>query len=93
MLKKAESVYYPPAIRPSSSLDPKANPVSSDANVGQGNSPKAPLATNTSSKEAKQAEDTAKLGDINKGVVQGADLPPTAQKISLRKKKPLKAWS
>ena len=44
----------------------------------QGSPPKAPPAANTSSKKAKQAEDTAKTGDINKEVVQGADLPPVA---------------
>ena len=31
VLKRAESVYYPPAIRPASSSDSKADPASSEA--------------------------------------------------------------
>ena len=51
-LRKVESIYYPPAISPSSSSDTKANPVSSEAGDVQGSLPKAPPAANTPSKEA-----------------------------------------
>ena len=74
MLRKVESVYYPPAIRLSGFSGSKAASVSSEAGKGQGSPLKAPPTTNTSS------EDTAKIGDINKEVVQGADLPPAAPK-------------
>ena len=92
MLRKAKNVYYPLAIRPSSFLGFKAALVSSVAGEGEGSPPKAPPMANTSSKEAEQAEDTAKIGDINKDIVQGADLPPVTQKKILpRKKKLLRA--
>ena len=80
MLRKAESVYYPPAIRPSSSSSSKADWVSSEAGEIQGSSPKAPPVANTSSKGVEQAEDTVKTGDVNEGVAQGADPPPIAPK-------------
>ena len=48
--RKAESVYYPPAIHPSSSSDSKVDPVSSEAGEIQGNPPLAPPAAHTSSK-------------------------------------------
>ena len=52
MLRKAESVYYPPAIRPSGSLGSKAASVFSEVGEGQGSPPKAPHSANTSSKGA-----------------------------------------
>ena len=60
--------------------------MSSEAGEGQGSPPKAPLTANTSSKVAKQAEDTVKIGDINKEVVQGADLPQVAPKDPSKEK-------
>ena len=42
--------------------------------------PKAPPAANTSSTVAEQAEDTTKIRDVNKEVVQGADLSSIAPK-------------
>nr|XP_023899931.1 uncharacterized protein LOC112011826 [Quercus suber] len=86
-LRKAENVYYTPAIRTSGSLSFKANLVSSKADEGQASPSKAPLAPNTSPKEAEQAEDIAKLGDINKEVVQGAALPLVAPKDPSKEKK------
>ena len=50
VLRKAESVYYPPAIRPSGSLGSKAASMSLEAGEGQGSPPKAPPLANTSSK-------------------------------------------
>ncbi|XP_030925595.1 uncharacterized protein LOC115952562 [Quercus lobata] len=42
MLRKAESVYYPPAIRPRSSADSKADPESSEVGEIQSSPPKDP---------------------------------------------------
>ena len=60
--------------------------MSSVASEGQGSPSKAPSVANTSSKEAKQAEDTTKTGDINKKVVYGANLPPIAPKDHSKEK-------
>ena len=80
ILRKAESVYYPPTIRPSSFSDSKADLTSSKAGETQGSLPKAPHVANTSSKGVKQTEDTTKARGVNKGTIQGADLPPAAPK-------------
>ena len=61
-------------------MDSKVDPASSEASEIRGSPPKAPPVANTSSKVAEQAEDTIKVGDVNKEVVQGADLPPLAPK-------------
>ena len=87
VLRKAGSVYYPPAIHPSNSSDSKADPVSSEAGEIQGSPSKAPPAANTSSKGVEQVEDTSKTGDVNKEVFQGSDLPPTALKDPSKEKK------
>ena len=86
MLRKPESIYYPLAIRPSSSLDSKANPVSSKAGEIQGSQPEVPPVANTSSGGAEQAEDTTKTGDVNKEIVQGSDPPPMALKDPSKEK-------
>ena len=80
VLRKVESIYYPPAIHLSRSSDSKADPASSEVGEIQGNPPKAPLATRTSSKGAEQAEDTSKIWDVNTKVVQGVNLPLLASK-------------
>ena len=54
--------------------------MTSEAGEGQGSPSKAPPTAKTSSKGEEQAEDTTKSGDINKEVVQDADLPPVAPK-------------
>ena len=77
VLKWAESVYYPLAIRPASSSDSKADPASSEAAEAQGSPTKAPPTVNTSFEGGEQAEDTPKVGDANQGTVQGAGLAPT----------------
>ena len=79
-------MYYPPAICTSVSSGSKADPVFSQAGESQASPSKTLPAANTSSKEAEHAEDTAKLGDINKEVVQGAALPPVAPKIPSKEK-------
>ena len=86
VLRKAENVYYPPAIRPLSSSDSKANPASSEAGGIQGSLPKVPLVANTPSKRAEQVEDTSKTGEINKDVVQGSGLPLIAPKDPSKEK-------
>ena len=77
VLRRAESVYYLPAIHPASSSDSKADPASSEAVDAQGSPTRAPSAVNTSSEGGEQAEDTIKAGDANQGAVQGAGLAPT----------------
>ena len=76
-----------PTIRPSSSSNSKVDPASSEVGEIQGNPPKAPPTPNTSSKVAEQVEDTTKIGDVNKEVVQGADLPLIALKDLSKEKK------
>ena len=68
VLRKAESVYYPPAIRSSSSAESKADPVFSEAGEIQGSLFEAPSAANTSLEGAKLAEGTIKAGDVTKEV-------------------------
>ena len=86
MLRKAENDYYPPAIRPLSSSISKVNPASSEVGDIQGSLPKIPVATNTPSEGAEQAEDTSKIGEINKEVVQGSGIPPIAPKDPSKEK-------
>ena len=49
VIRRAESVYYPPAICPTSSSDSKADPASSKAAEAQGSPTRAPPTVNTSS--------------------------------------------
>ncbi|XP_023889528.1 uncharacterized protein LOC112001587 [Quercus suber] len=78
--KRAENIYYPQAIRPSSSSDSKADLTSSEASEVQGDPPQALLAAKDSSEGTRQAEDTSKTGEANKETVQGSNLPPFALK-------------
>ena len=77
MLRRAESVYYSPAIRLVSSSESKADTASSEAAEAQGSPTRAPPATNTSSEGGEQVEDTTKAGDADQGAVQGIGLAPT----------------
>ena len=86
VLRKVENDYYPPTIHPLSSLNSKVNPASSEVGDIQGSLPKIPVATNTHSEGAEEAEDTSKIGEINKNVVQGFGLPPIAPKDPLKEK-------
>ena len=61
--------------------------MSSKASEIQDSPPKAPPAANTSSEETELAEGVTKAGDVNKGVVQGSNLPPTALKDPPKEKK------
>ena len=58
MLRKAVSVYYPPAICLRSSADSKADPESSEAGEIQSSPPKAPPAANVSLEGVQQAKGT-----------------------------------
>ena len=80
ILKKAKSIYYPPAIRPSSSSDSQAGPMSLEVGEIQGSPSKTPPIANTSSKGEKLAEDTSGAGDANKEIVQSTKLPPPIPK-------------
>ena len=80
MLRKAESVYYPPAIRTLSSTDSKADPGSSEAGQIEDSPSEAPPAASTSQKGTKQAKGTTEAGHVNKEAAQGFDLPPMALK-------------
>ena len=86
MLRKAESFYYPPAIRLVSSSDSKANPASSETVEAKGSPTITPPAANTSFKGGEQAEDITKAGDANQGAVQGTDLAPTVPEEFLKEK-------
>ena len=55
-LKRAESVYYPPAIRAPNSFNPKANTASKVANTSEESSTKVFPSSGSLSKEAEQFE-------------------------------------
>ena len=74
VLRKAESIYYPPTIRPQSSSGSTTDPL------------KAPPAVGTTSEGVEQAEDTSKAGEFNIEAVQGFDLPPPAPRDTSKEK-------
>ena len=74
-LKRAENVYYPPAIRSSSSSDPKADTVSKEADDDKDNLVKVLPSSNSPPKEAEQAKAAEKEKDITKRVVLEATKP------------------
>ena len=76
ILRKLESIYYPLAIRPSSSSGSQADPVSSEDGEIQVSPSNVPPIANTSSKGVELAEDTSGMGDANKEAVQSTELPP-----------------
>ena len=86
MLRRAESVYYIPAIRLASSSDSKADLAPSEVPKAQGSPTRAPPAANTSSEGGEQAKDTTRAGDANKSIVQGVDLTPTVPGDFLKEK-------
>ena len=74
MLRKAENIYYPSAIRLQSSSGSTADP------------PKAPPAVSTTSEGVEQAEGTSKAGEVNTEAVQGSNIPhPTPRDTSKEK--------
>ena len=74
VLRKAESIYYPPAIRLQNSSDFTADP------------PKAPPAIGAIIKGTEQAEDTLKAGEVNREAIQGFELPPPAPRDTSEEK-------
>ena len=74
----ADNVYYPPAIRTSSSSGSKAGQVSSEADEGKESPPKVPSTANISSKEAGQSEDVEKTANTTKEGAHDAVQPPIA---------------
>ena len=74
VLRKAESIYYPPTIRPQSSSGSMTDPL------------KALPAVGTTSEGVEQAEDTSKAREFNIEAVQGFDLPPPATRDTSKEK-------
>ena len=74
VLRKVESIYYPPAIRPQNPLGFTFDP------------PKIPPAVGTTSEEVEQAKDTSKVGEVNIEAVQGSDVPPSAPRDTSKEK-------
>ena len=74
VLRKAESIYYPPTIRLQNSSDFTADP------------PKAPPAIGAIIKGTEQAEDTLKAGEVNREAIQGFELPPPAPRDTSEEK-------
>ena len=66
MLRKEESIYYPPIKRHQSSWDSTANP------------PKAPPTIGAITKGVEQAKDTTNARKVNREAVEGSELPPLA---------------
>ena len=79
-LKRAENIYYPPAICSSSSSDPKADTVSKEADDDKDNLVKVLPSSNSPPKEAEQAKAAEKEKDITKRVVFEATKPLTVPK-------------
>ena len=79
-LKRAENIYYPPAICSSSSSDPKADTVSKEVDNDKDSLVKVLPSSNSPPKEAEQAKATEKEKDITKRVVLEATKPLTVPK-------------
>ena len=74
MLRKVESIYYPPTICPQNSSDSISD------------LPKVPPAIGTITEGVKQTEDTSKAREVNRETVQGSELPsPTPRDTSKEK--------
>ena len=86
-LRKAENVYYPPAICTSGSSGSKADSVSLEANEGKGSPPKVHPIANISSKEARQSEDAEKEVDTTKEGAHDVALPQLPLKTPPRRKR------
>ena len=75
-LRRAERVYYPPAIHASSFANSKFDTTSKVAEVCKDNSGKVPLSFYNPSKEAEQPRLIEKEADTTKGVASDATKPP-----------------
>ena len=79
-LRRAENVYYPPAIRASGSSSSKAGSISEEADEGKESPTEALPTDNISLDVAEQFEDVEKAADTTKEVAYDAHLPPAAPK-------------
>ena len=80
-LRRAENVYYPPAIRASSSLSSKASSVSEEADEGKESPTEALPTANISPEAAEQFKVVEKAVDTTKEVAYDAHLLLAAPKI------------
>ena len=85
-LRKAESVYYPPAIHVSGSSGSKVYIASKEANDGKESPTKVLPLVNIPSKETEQPEVTEKATDITKEVAYDANLHPAIPKDPSKEK-------
>ena len=74
-LRRAESVYYPPAIQASGSSGPKADIDSKEADTGKESPAKVLPSVQSSSKKAKLPKGTEKPAEVTKEVAHDAILP------------------
>ena len=91
-LKRVESVYYPSAIRTSSSANSKADTSSEVAELGKGTLAKAFPNSSSMSEEAQQQGVVEKEADADKGVAPDATKPQLFLKIHLKRKRCLPQW-
>ena len=85
-LRRAENVYYPPAIRASSSLSSKAGSVSEEADEGKESPTEALPTANISPEAAEQFKVVEKAVDTTKEVAYDAHLPLAAPKDPSKEK-------
>ena len=78
VLRKAESVYYPPAIRASSSSSSKADILPKVADPEKNSPNKIPLSSSNPPKVAEQPGVNGKEAEMTKGVAPNATKPSTA---------------
>ena len=78
VLRKAESVYYPPTIRASSPASSRTGASLEVAEVGKTNLAKALASFNNPFEVAQQHEVAEKEADVDKGVAPDATKPPAA---------------
>ena len=78
IFRKTENVYYPLAIRVSSSANSKADTAFEEADIGRDSPAKVPLPPNSPSKVAEQLGVVKKESDTTKGMAPDTTKPPTA---------------
>ena len=91
-LRKAKSVYYPPAIRASSSSGSKVDTVFEEVGIGKDSLAKAFLSSGSPSKEVEQPEVAKKETNTTKEVASDVTKPsatPNATKPTTTPKTPL----
>ena len=86
VLRRTESVYYPPAIRAPGSASSKVNTSFKVAELGKGSPTKVPPSSDSPSEEAHQHGVTEKQADANKGVAPDATKPPAVPQDPIKEK-------